>query len=211
MSRVPVVLALLSLTACTNVSKLDLGSAGSRAMWQRPEDVVRLIGLEPGDSVADLGAGDGYFEPYLSEAVGADGAVYAVEVDPEVVPDLEKNMADQKLTNVRVVMGEYEDPMLPDGELDVVLLVNSYHHIEDRPEYFRRLQEDLAPGGRVAVIEPNEDLGGVLGLFIEEGHTSRAPDVRAEMVEAGYASRAAHEDLPVQIFEVFEVDSSSAD
>lgn len=204
-------LLIVLSAACTNASKLDLSEVGGRAMWQRPDDVVRLLGLEPGDAVADLGAGDGYFEPYLSGAVGPDGEVYAVEVDPEVVPGLETAMAEQELDNVKVVVGEYTDPMLPDGEIDVVLLVNSYHHIEDRPEYFRNLQADLAPGGRVAVIEPNEDLSGVLSLFLDEGHTSRAPAVRSEMVEAGYRASAGHEDLPVQIFEVFEVEAAPVD
>lgn len=205
MSRLILGLLPLLTIACTNASKLDVSRVGSRAMWQRPDDVVRALNLGPGDTVADLGAGDGYFVSYLAAAVGPDGAVYAVEVDPEVVPELEKTISDEKLENVEVVVGGYRDPKLPDGTLDVILIVNTYHHIEDREEYFRNLQQDLAPGGRVAVIEPNEDLSGVLSLFLDEGHTSRAPEVRAEMVEAGYGNAASHEILPVQIFEVFEV------
>lgn len=210
MNRLILVLLPLVTIACTNASKLDLSSVGSRAMWQRPDEIVRALDLGPGDVVADLGAGEGYLVSYIAAAVGPDGVVYAVEVDPEVVPDLEETISDQKLENVKVVLGEYEDPKLPDGEVDVILLVNSYHHIEDREEYFRSLQQDLAPGGRVAVIEPNEDLSGVLSLFLDEGHTSRAPEVRAEMVEAGYRNAASHEVLPVQVFEVFEVEPASA-
>lgn len=204
----PVLLTLvLVASGCMNVSKLDLSSVGRRAMWQRPDDVVRALGLEPGDVVADLGAGDGYFEPYLAEAVGAGGRVYAVEVDPEAVADLDASIEAGKLENVEVVVGAPGDPMLPDHAVDVVLLVNSYHHIDERPAYFRRLQADLAPGGQVAIIEPNEDLGGVLGLFLDEGHTSRAGDVHAEMAAAGYRSAFSPDVLPVQIFEVFEVPS----
>lgn len=204
----PVLLALaLVASGCTNVSKLDLSSVGSRGMWQRPEDVVRALGLESGDVVADLGAGDGYFEPYLAEAVGAGGRVYAVEVDPEAIADLDASIEAGGFENVEVVVGAPEDPMLPDRGVDVVLLVNSYHHVDERPAYFRRLQADLAPGGQVAIIEPNEDLSGVLSLFLDEGHTSRAGDVRAEMAEAGYRSASSPDVLPVQIFEVFEVPS----
>ena len=90
-----------------------------------------------------------------------------------------------------------------DAGVDLVLLVNTYHHIDDRPAYFRRLRGDLRPGGRVAVIEPNQELGGVLSLALDEGHTSRASEVEAEMLEAGYAVAARHEFLPVQIFRVF--------
>jgi hypothetical protein len=73
----------LALGGCNGLSKLDLTTLG-RASWQRPEDVVRALELRPGDRVADLGAGEGYFLPYLSEAVGSRGRVFAVEVEPEL-------------------------------------------------------------------------------------------------------------------------------
>ena len=138
--------------------------------------------------------------PYLVEAVGPDGVVYAVDVEEEIVAGLRERYGDE---GVEVVLGAYDDPRLPDGSLDLVLLVNTYHHIEDRPDYFRRLIDDLGPGGRVVVIEPNEDLGGVLRLALDEGHTSSAPAVLEEMQDGGYAHVASHDLLAVQIFEVF--------
>ncbi len=192
---------LLLCAGCTGMGKLDLTTLG-RDSWQRPDDVIEALELEPGDRVADLGAGEGYFVAHLAPAVGDDGRVYAVDVDEEALTELTSRFAAVP-TNVEVIRGEFEDPGLPDGTVDLVLIVNTYHHIEDRPAYFRRLQADLRPGGRVAVIEPNEDLGGVLGLFVEEGHTSSAPEVEAEMAEAGYRVEARHEFLPVQIFRVF--------
>lgn len=195
-------MALLLLpVGCQGVGKLDLTTLG-RDTWQRPADVVEALNLRPGDRVADLGAGEGYFLPHLSEAVGPDGRVYAVDIDEEATRGLEQSFPPDT-GNVEVVLGAFDDPKLPDGAIDVVLLVNTYHHIEDRPAYFRRLQQDLRPGGRVAVIEPNEDLGGVLRLFLDEGHTSSATEVKQEMGEAGYGVEATHDLLPVQIFEVF--------
>ena len=88
-----------------------------------------------------------------------------------------------------------------------MLIVNTYHHIEDRPAYFRNLQDDLAPGGRVAVIEPNEDLDGILGLTLDEGHTSSASSVREEMRRAGYRLDEEHDFLPVQIFSVWSIET----
>jgi len=81
--------------------------------------------------------------------------------------------------------------------------VNTYHHIEDREHYFRDLQSDLAPGGRIAVIEPNAELGGFLGLFVEEGHRSRASQVDHEMRAAGYDRVESVELLPVQMFQIY--------
>ena len=90
-----------------------------------------------------------------------------------------------------------------------MLLVNTYHHIEDRPAYFRKLRADLTPGGRVAVSEPDEDLNGVLSLALDEGHKSSSSAVRVEMLEAGYRLDAEHEFLSVQIFSVWVVEPDS--
>jgi len=190
------------MLGCSGFSKLDWSTLG-RDTWQRPADVVAALELHPGDQVADLGAGDGYFVERLSQAVGPDGTVYAVEVDAELVDELSQRFPPEQ-TNVEAVHGAFEDPRLPDGSVDLVLIVNTYHHIEDRPAYFRRLKQDLSAQGRVAVIEPNEDLGGVLSLALDEGHTSSAPAVELEMQDAGYVVEQRHEFLPVQIFRVFE-------
>jgi ubiquinone/menaquinone biosynthesis C-methylase UbiE len=185
---------------CNGLSKLDLTTLG-RASWQRPEEVVRALKLRPGDRVADIGAGEGYFLPYLSEAVGSRGRVFAVEVEPELAQSLEAELPDGG--NVEVVLGRYEDPELPDRSIDLVLIVNTYHHIEDRPAYFTRLMRDLSPSGRVAIIEPDAELHGVLGLFVAEGHHSSVSGIAEEMGAAGYRPSASHDFLAVQVFEVF--------
>ena len=204
MRRAALLASLLVLGGCNGFSKLDLSTLG-RDSWQRPADVVDALQLQPGDRVADLGAGEGYFVLHLTEAVGADGRVYAVDVEEEVVEELAERFPPES-TNVEVVLAKFEDPMLPDGSLDLILIVNTYHHIEDRPAYFRRLRRDLRPGGRVAVIDPNEDLGGILALSLDEGHKSSAPVVEQEMRKAGYRVEARHDFLPVQIFRVFTPD-----
>ena len=201
MIRPAVVLTLLVLLfGCSGVTRLDFTSWG-RAIWQRPEDVVRALALHPGARVADIGAGKGYFVPHLSDAVGKGGRVYAVEVEAELTQAMESRFADA--SNVEVVLGGFEDPLLPAGQIDLVLIVNTYHHIEDRELYFRELLVDLAPEGRVAVIEPDAELTGILGLFVEDGHGSRASDVQREMLEAGYRRLESIDLLPIQIFEIF--------
>ncbi len=195
-------LAALGLSACTGVSKLDFTRLG-RDTWQRPEAVIRALAIRPGDRVADLGAGEGYFVPHLLEAVGPSGRVYAVEVEEELTEKLSARFAAGP-ENVEIVLGRYDDPELPDAALDLVLIVNTYHHIEDRPAYFGRLRADLAPAGRIAILEPNAELTGFLALFLDDGHSSRADAVAAEMRSAGYAHVASFDFLATQIFEVFE-------
>ena len=192
------------LFGCQNVSKLSLSRLGSRAAWQHPERVVEVLEITPGQTVADLGAGEGYFLPYLSEAVGGKGTVYAVEVSDEHVADLEAFVAERGLANVRVVRGTFDDPRLPDATIDLLFTVNTFHHIEGQAEYFARLRRsDLRRSGRVAILEPDGELGGVLSWFQSEGHTSLRSEVVAAMRDAGFQARASHDFLPVQIFEVF--------
>jgi predicted methyltransferase len=201
----PVLVAAIAMATlgCAGASKLDLGHMGQRAAWQHPERVVRALGIHAGDHVVDLGAGDGYFLPYLARAVGPVGRVYAVEVDANAILELERMVADEGLDNVEIVLGDYHDPRLPDGSIDLFLLVNSYHHIEQRPAYFEQLRADLGPAGRVAVIDPDDELDGMLSLFLSRGHTSSRRAIRDELTAVGYSHVESFDFLPVQVFEVF--------
>ena len=102
MTRFLPLLPALVLTACAGMSKVDLWGVltSGRDGWQHPERVVEALQLRPGDRVADIGAGDGYFLPWLSEAVGPDGRVYAVEVDDERVEELRAMADEHQLANV---------------------------------------------------------------------------------------------------------------
>ena len=193
-------LALLS--GCSGFGSIDFSRPG-RDMWQRPERVIEALEIAPGSQVADVGAGDGYFIAHLSQAVGPSGRVYAADVDEESLVALEERRSEEGLENVEVVTAGFDDPALPDASLDLILFVNSYHHIEDRPRYFAALRGDLREGGRVAILEPNAERTGFLGLMIDDDHQSERSAVVAEMQSAGYRVDASHDFLAVQIFEVF--------
>ncbi len=203
-ARLPVLLALVpGALACSGFSQIDYAKLGQRAAWQRPDLVIERLAIAPGDHVVDLGSGEGYFLPYLAEAVGPEGRVTAVDVDDEVVESLRALVAEEGWPHVEVLRGGFEDPGLPDGAIDLVLLVNTYHHIEERPAYFARLVTDLRPDGRVAVIDPDLELTGLLALALDEGHQTALGDLRAEMSEAGYREVAHSDELPVQIFAIY--------
>lgn len=203
-ARLLVALAsVLALPACQGFTKIDYSQLPSRAAWQRPDRVIEALGIRPGDHVVDLGSGEGYFLPYLVEAVGPGGHVTAVDVDRAVIDALEAKVAAEGWRNVSVVMGAFDDPGIPDGSVDLVLLVNTYHHIEDRPGYFSRLRTDLRPAGRVSIVEPNEELTGILALALDEGHETAIGNLHEEMGRAGYREVERFEFLPVQIFAVY--------
>jgi len=125
----------------------------ARDAWQKPARVVELLGLEKGMTVADVGAGTGYFEPYLSRAVGPEGRVLAVDLEPDMVKWLDERARREGLANVRAVQADAADPKLPDGAVDRILVVDTWHHIDDRAAYARKLARALKPGGAVTIVD----------------------------------------------------------
>jgi arsenite methyltransferase len=172
----------------------------ARDRWQQPERVIAALGIGPGDRVADLGSGSGYFTVRLARAVGPDGKVYAVDVDEEMNEHLRQRLAQEEIANVDVILGRFEDPLLPDGGVDLVLTVDTYHHLEDRPAYFRNLRRDLAPGGRVAVIDYDGRKGWYMRLM---GHITPRDVLLREMAEAGYEAAEELDFIDRQSFVIF--------
>jgi predicted methyltransferase len=168
-----------------------------RDAWQKPHEVIQALALKPDSVVADLGAGTGYFSMRLAHMT-QQGKVYAVDVEPAMVKHLAERAAKAGLKNVVAVQAKPGDASLP-GRADLVLLVDVYHHIEDRERYFRDLQKSLKPGGRVAVIDFRMDspVGPPRSARIEE------QQVRSEMQRAGYGLAQQHAFLPNQYFLVF--------
>jgi len=183
-------------------------ASAPREDWQQPDEVIALLGIGPGDRVADLGAGGGYFTFRLAEAVGESGRVYAVDVDDAMTDYLAKQALERGAANVTVVRGELDDPKLPDGEIDLLFTCNTYHHIADRIDYFRRVLVDLAPNGRVAVVEYDGRGGWFARTF---GHFTAADEIAREMQEAGYERVAKHDFLPRQSFQVFRPDDGTGE
>ncbi len=178
-----------------------------RDAWQKPSVVIEKLGLRPGMRVADLGAGTGYFSRGLSEAVAPGGTVFAVDTEPKLVAYLRDRAERDKTDNVVPVLASPDDPRLPDKGVDVVLIVDTYHHLDDRLTYLRRLGHVLAPGGRVAVIdwEKRETPVGP-----ELAHRLARETVVSEMEAAGYRFLGEPGTLPYQYFLVFVLSAKPA-
>ena len=168
-----------------------------RDEWQKPHEVIGALGLAPDATVADIGAGTGYFAVRLAHLVPK-GRVYAVDVETEMVKHLARRAAEQGLANLMAVRGSPDNPRLP-GKVDLVLLVDVYHHIEDREAYFTRLRSMLKPAGRIAVIDfkPDSPQGPPADQRIA------AESVKAELDRAGLLLTEEHSFLPYQYFLVF--------
>jgi len=170
-----------------------------RNEWQRPAKVVRVIGLYDGNRVADIGAGTGYFTHVLSRAVGREGKVYAVDIEPEMLAYIDKR-EDLGPAEVVTIQADPDDPKLPDGELDVILVVNTWHHIDGRMNYLTKLQRALGVEGRVVVIDWRE---GELPMGPPAGSKLGREAVIAEFEKAGWSHETESVLLPYQYFLVF--------
>ncbi|MCG6876175.1 MAG: class I SAM-dependent methyltransferase [Betaproteobacteria bacterium] len=168
----------------------------ARDAWQKPKEVIRALALPPDASVADIGAGTGYFSVRLARAV-PEGRVYAVDVSPSMVHYLATRATREHLPNLIAHQANPDDARLPRA-VDLVLLVDTYHHIADRATYFRKLRTTLTGSGRLAIIDfrPGAPAGPRQGRV--------APDtVKAELARAGYRLAAERDFLPYQYFLVF--------
>jgi len=172
----------------------------ARDAWQKPQELVRALALPEGAMVADVGAGTGYLEPYLARAVGPRGTVLAVDVEPALVAHLRERAQQEKLANVVPVLGSADDPRLPAGRVDLVLLVDTFHHLDDRVEWARRLRSSLAPGGRVVVVDWQKR---ELPVGPDVAHKLAREQIVGEMTAAGYGLVAEPDVLPYQYFLVF--------
>jgi ubiquinone/menaquinone biosynthesis C-methylase UbiE len=171
-----------------------------RDEWQKPGEVVKALGLKPGMTAADLGAGTGYFMAALSQAAGSGGVVLEIDTEPEMVGYLAKRAKKEALLNVVPVLALYEEPFLPKGRVDRVLIVDTYHHIDDRRAYFTRMRQALAPGGRVAVVDFHKR---PLPVGPPPEHKLEREVVVHEMEQAGYRLADEPTFLPYQYFLIF--------
>lgn len=179
-----------------------------RDAWQRPALVVTELGIEPGSRVADLGAGTGYFAATLSKAVGESGTVFAVETEPALVAHLLARAEREELTNLVPVLASTGNPRLPAASIDLLLIVDTFHHIDDRLSYFADLRQVLAPGGRVAIIDWKKEK---LPVGPAPDHKLAREQVVREMQQAQYELAAQSDQLPYQYFLIFRPRPRPAD
>ena len=175
---------------------LRMFESPDRDAYQKPDAVVAALALGPDASVADIGAGTGYFARRLAKVV-AKGTVYAVDIEPVLVDYMRSEAARLGLKNLVAVLGAPDDPKVAPQSVDLVLIVDTLHHIEHRPDYLRRLRAALRPGGRVAIVDYRI---GPLPLGPAEEHRLAPEQVEAEFAEAGYHRVASHDLLPYQYF-----------
>jgi ubiquinone/menaquinone biosynthesis C-methylase UbiE len=128
-----------------------------RDTWQKPDELLKLLNLRKGSSVADVGCHEGYMTFKLADRVGQAGAVYAVDLDEGKLEKLRSRADDQNLKQIHTVQGTQTNPRLPENILDGVLILDTYHEMDAHEEVLQHIKASLKDGGRLVICEPIAD------------------------------------------------------
>ncbi len=171
----------------------------TRQQTEMPERLVEALALSASDVVADIGAGTGYFTFRLASEVPG-GLVYAVDIQQRMIDTLRARIARRDAENVQPVHSSIMDPELPDGSIDLALMVDAYHEFSHPREMMQALYEDMEPGGRVVLVEYRAEDPT---LSIHPLHTMTEAQIREELTAAGFEWRETKDILPKQHLVVF--------
>ena len=175
-----------------------------REEFQKPQQVMDAFELKPGMKVADVGCGSGYFTVKIADKIGSEGKIWAIDAWQDMLDYLDRRLQIEGFENVELVKVDRDDPMIPKGGADLILMVDVYHYIKERVAYGEKLREGLAPGGRLIVLD-------YIPKSLEERpwgpppsqHMSEA-DLTTDLEEAGFRKVKQHNFLPEQYFVIYE-------
>jgi ubiquinone/menaquinone biosynthesis C-methylase UbiE len=165
-----------------------------------PDRALRLLRVAKGSTVADVGAGSGYFAVRLAKLVGPEGRVYASDIQPGMLELLKANVAKARVANVVPILGALTDPKLPANTMDLVIMVDVYHEFSQPQTMLARIRESLKPGGRLVLLEYRAEDPDVP---IIPSHKMTKAQVKLEVEHEGFTQLRVYDDLPRQHLIVF--------
>lgn len=171
-----------------------------RDAYQKPHDVIMALDLKEGETLADIGAGSGYFAFRFAHHVGEKGRVYAVDINPDMILYMNRRIRDLQLRNVVTVLAPPDDPLLTDASIDRFFICETWHHIANQVQYLAEMKKMLKPGGQVIVIDFHKKelpLGPPAEMKIAR------EDLVRQMESNGFKLAKEHTFLPYQYFLIF--------
>jgi ubiquinone/menaquinone biosynthesis C-methylase UbiE len=186
---------------------MGVGGAGwlerpERETEEAPSRAIEALDLKPGMVVADIGAGSGYYASRMAKRVGPTGRVYATDIQPGMIAILERRITSEGLTNVTTVLGAMDDPRLPPKSIDLAIMVDVYHELQEPQVFLQRLKEVFKPGGRLVLVEFRKEDPKVPIL---EVHKMSVAEVKQELEAEGYVLDRVIDVLPWQHIIVLSV------
>jgi SAM-dependent methyltransferase len=171
-------------TSTPYTGDLSIFESPGRDQRLQIERVMDLLAIVPGKNVADIGAGSGWFTVRAARRVGANGKVFAVDINPDAIHYIENRAQKEDLRNVNAIQSREDDPLLPAGQVDAVLLLKTYHEIAKPVTLLKNLKASLRPGAKVGIIDRNGN---------GENHGVQKRVVIQEAAEAGYELSASYD------------------
>jgi arsenite methyltransferase len=171
-----------------------------RDAYQKPHEVLTALNVKPGEVIADIGSGSGYFTFRLAHRVGDKGRIYAVDVSPDMILHINRGIRELKATNVVSILADPDDPLLPDASVNRFFFSDSWHHIDNQTKYLALMKKMLKPGGEIVMIDfHKKDLpvGPPMQMKIAR------EDLIKQMESNGFRLAKEHTFLPYQYFLVF--------
>lgn len=167
---------------------------------ENTEKAVGLLGIKPGMAIADVGAGTGYFSRRMAKKTGPTGKVYAVDIQQRMLDDLKQKAEAEKITNIETVLSKDDDPMLPAGSIDIILMVDVYHEFSKPQPMLRKMREALKPTGRMILFEYRKEDPNVPIRF---EHKMTIEEAKAEIEAEGFRLEKVDPSLPRQHILIF--------
>lgn len=171
-----------------------------RDQEQKPDEVIAALNLKNGESLADIGAGSGYFSFRFAQKVGANGRIYAVDINPDMILHMNRRIRAMELKNVITVLSAPDDPLLLNSSVNRFFICNTWHHVQNRPQYLALMEKILKPGGQIVVVDYQKK---ALPVGPPTEMKMAREDVIQEMESNGFKLSREHTFLPYQYFLVF--------
>ena len=171
-----------------------------RVQEEEPDVALDAIKLAVGSTVADVGAGSGYMTIRMAKRVGPTGKVYANDIQPQMLSMLRQRLDKEKIANVELVLGGYDDPKLPANTIDLILMVDVYHEFSEPQKMLRRMRDSLKTGARLVLLEYRKEDPSIP---IRPDHKMSVAEAKMEVEAEGFTLSSVDERLPRQHILVF--------
>ncbi len=151
-----------------------------RDRWQQPEKILDVIGVQPGMVIGEAGAGEGYFTFKLADRVGPEGKILANDIDTDALAELEEHASHAGVENITTIVGEVTDPLFPDGQLDMLVMVYVFHDLTKPGPFLESIKPDLKPGAHLVLVEGDPE------KHYHDGHFYKREKVLRLVTAAGF-------------------------
>lgn len=183
-------------------SKAKMFNRKAARRQSKANEILKTLNIQPGQTIADIGSGGGFFTLLFSQLVGDKGRIYAIDTNQDFLEFINTQATKQGITNITTVRVTEQVIPLPTHSIDLVFVRNVYHHLQNRTQYFSEAKQLLTSEGRIAIIEFSQQ-GSKFSFHRRCGHNVPKEIIIEEMKKAGYTVSASFDFLPIQSFTIF--------